>query len=148
MDTLLRSKSCSDPLLGVLPRWSHSVLALFPFLILLLSLAHRKVVQMVLPTKFRREIKGKKRSCNRVEIRASLTVSVPWVPEKTLLKSAKCFEILVSAAGFEPATHALKEYSTIDSRRGKSEHRARDAPVFMRVRIEITLLLQLLYYSC
>jgi len=28
--------------------------------------------------------------------------------ESTLLKFTKCFEIMVSAAGFEPATHALK----------------------------------------
>jgi hypothetical protein len=29
-------------------------------------------------------------------------------PKPTLPKSTKCFEVLVSAAGFEPATHALK----------------------------------------
>jgi hypothetical protein len=42
--------------------------------------------------------------------------------------------ILVSAAGFEPATHALKEYSALDSRSSKSEHKARGSPVFTPVK--------------
>jgi hypothetical protein len=35
--------------------------------------------------------------------------------------------LMVSAAGFEPATHALKEYPAINYRSGKSEYKARDS---------------------
>ena len=33
-------------------------------------------------------------------------------PNRNLLKTDKCFRIMVSAAGFEPATHALKGHPT------------------------------------
>jgi len=45
---------------------------------------------------------------NGVETRVSLALGVRGCPKSALPKSAKYFEILVSAAGFEPATHALK----------------------------------------
>ena len=44
----------------------------------------------------------------RVETNVLLALGVRGCPKPTLPKSAKYFEILVSAAGFEPATHALK----------------------------------------
>ena len=55
-----------------------------------------------------REIEGAERYRNSVETRVSLALGVRGCPKSTLPKSAKYFEILVSAAGFEPATHALK----------------------------------------
>ena len=45
---------------------------------------------------------------NGVETRAPLALGVRGCPNSTLSKAAKYFEILVSAAGLEPATHALK----------------------------------------
>jgi hypothetical protein len=51
-----------------------------------------------------REIESAKRCPNQVE-----TVLGVWgCAKSTLPKSSKYFEILVSAAGLEPATHALK----------------------------------------
>src|SRR5579862_3296353 len=55
-----------------------------------------------------REIEGAGRYRHGVETRVSLALGVWGCPKSTLLKSANCFGILVSAAGFEPATHALK----------------------------------------
>jgi hypothetical protein len=54
------------------------------------------------------EIESKKHYRNRVRTAHSLVLGVRGCPKQTLPKSANCFEILVSAAGFEPATHALK----------------------------------------
>ena len=51
---------------------------------------------------------GEKRRCNCVRTGPSLALGVRGCLKSTLPKSAKYFEILVSAAGFEPATHALK----------------------------------------
>jgi hypothetical protein len=46
------------------------------------------------------------KSCGgKVETTFSIVLGVQGYPNSTLPKSAKCF---VSAAGFEPATHALK----------------------------------------
>ena len=55
-----------------------------------------------------REAESAERYRNGVETRVSLALGVRGCPKPTLPKSARCFEILVSAAGFEPATHALK----------------------------------------
>jgi len=66
--------------------------------------AHRKVVQMVLPAIILREIESAERCPNWVET----VLGVRGCPKSALPKSAKYFEILVSAAGLEPATHALK----------------------------------------
>src|SRR5215831_15767155 len=55
-----------------------------------------------------REVKGTWRYRNGVKTRVLPAVGVRGCPESTLPKSAKCFEVLVSAAGLEPATHALK----------------------------------------
>ena len=55
------------------------------------------------------EIEGARRYRNGVEIRASPALGVRGCPKSALRKLAKDFEILVSTAGFEPATHALKE---------------------------------------
>jgi hypothetical protein len=54
------------------------------------------------------EIEGEGRYRNRVEIRVPLDLGVRGCPNSAVPKSAKSFRILVSAAGFEPATHALK----------------------------------------
>jgi hypothetical protein len=54
------------------------------------------------------EIESKKHYRNPVRTVHSLVLGVRGCPKQTLPKSANCFEILVSAAGFEPATHALK----------------------------------------
>jgi hypothetical protein len=54
------------------------------------------------------EIEGAGRYRNVAESRVSLALGVRGCPKSALPKSANCFEILVSAAGFEPATHALK----------------------------------------
>src|SRR5579872_993862 len=54
------------------------------------------------------ETEGEKRYRNGVEIRVFQALGVWGCPKPTLPKSAKCFRILVSAAGLEPATHALK----------------------------------------
>ena len=51
-----------------------------------------------------REIESTKRCPNWVET----VLGVRGCPNSTLPKSSKYFEILVSAAGLEPATHALK----------------------------------------
>jgi hypothetical protein len=51
---------------------------------------------------------GEKRCCNFLRTGPSLVLGVRGRPKQTLPKSANSFEILVSAAGFEPATHALK----------------------------------------
>ena len=51
-----------------------------------------------------REIESAERCPNGVKA----VQGVRGCPKPTLPKSANCFEILVSAAGFEPATHALK----------------------------------------
>ena len=51
---------------------------------------------------------GEKRYRNCVENGTSIVLGVRGCPKSTLPKSAKCFKVLVSAAGFEPATHALK----------------------------------------
>ena len=45
---------------------------------------------------------------NGVETGVEFALGVRGCPKSTLPKSAKYIEILVSAAGFEPATHALK----------------------------------------
>src|SRR5579862_9695167 len=55
-----------------------------------------------------REIEGAGRYRHGVKTRVSLALGVRGCPKPTLPKSANCFGILVSAAGFEPATHALK----------------------------------------
>jgi integrase len=54
------------------------------------------------------KIEGTERYRDGVETRVSLALGVRGCPKSVLPKSAKYFEILVSAAGFEPATHALK----------------------------------------
>ncbi len=54
------------------------------------------------------ETESEKRSRNPVEKRVLGVLGVRGCLESTLLKFTKCFEIMVSAAGFEPATHALK----------------------------------------
>jgi hypothetical protein len=59
-------------------------------------------------TRISGEIESKKHYRNRVRTVHSLVLGVRGCPKQTLSKSANCFEILVSAAGFEPATHALK----------------------------------------
>lgn len=58
-----------------------------------------------------RAIEGAERYLHGVGTRVWLALGVRGCPKSTLPKSAKCFQILVSAAGLEPATHALKEYS-------------------------------------
>ena len=55
-----------------------------------------------------REAESAERYRNGVETRVSLALGVRGCPKPTLPKSARYFEVLVSAAGFEPATHALK----------------------------------------
>jgi hypothetical protein len=55
-----------------------------------------------------REIEGAGSYRNGVETGVSLALGVRGCPKSALPKSAKYFEILVSAAGLEPATHALK----------------------------------------
>ena len=55
------------------------------------------------------EIEGAGRYRNGVETIVSLALGVRGYPEPSLPRSVKYFEILVSAAGLEPATHALKE---------------------------------------
>ena len=65
--------------------------------------AHRKVVQMVLAAKFC-EKESSERRTNQVET----VLGVRGCLKATLPKSAKYFEVLVSAEGFEPSTHALK----------------------------------------
>jgi hypothetical protein len=54
------------------------------------------------------EIEGSGRYRNGVKSSVSLALGVRGCPKSALPKSTKYFEILVSAAGFEPATHALK----------------------------------------
>jgi hypothetical protein len=54
------------------------------------------------------EVEGAERYRNGVETGLRLALGVRGCPKSTLPKSAKYFEILVSAAGLEPATHALK----------------------------------------
>jgi hypothetical protein len=54
------------------------------------------------------EIEGAGRYRNGVKTRVSLALGVRGCPKSALPKSAKSFRILVSAAGLEPATHALK----------------------------------------
>jgi hypothetical protein len=54
------------------------------------------------------ELEGANGYRNGVETRAPLALGVRGRPNSTLSKAAEYFEILVSAAGFEPATHALK----------------------------------------
>ena len=55
-----------------------------------------------------REVEARERYHNRVQAKTLHALGVRGFPKPTLLKSAKYFEILVSAAGLEPATHALK----------------------------------------
>ena len=55
------------------------------------------------------EVEGAERYRNGVETGLWLTLGVWGCPKSALPKSAKYFEFLVSAAGFEPETHALKE---------------------------------------
>src|SRR4029077_3535537 len=55
-----------------------------------------------------REIEGAGDDRHGVETRVLLALGVRGCPKRTLPKSANCFGILVSAAGLEPATHALK----------------------------------------
>ena len=64
-----------------------------------------------------REAESAERYRNGVETRVSLALGVRGCPKPTLPKSARYFEVLVSAAGFEPATHALKEYPALRSGR-------------------------------
>jgi hypothetical protein len=66
--------------------------------------AHRKAVQMMLPAKFPEKLKARSAAPTGVET----VLGVRGCPNSTLPKSSKYFEILVSAAGLEPATHALK----------------------------------------
>ena len=53
-------------------------------------------------------IEGEKYRRDCIGTTLSIVLGVWGCPKSTLPKLAKCFEILVSAAGFEPATHALK----------------------------------------
>ena len=55
-----------------------------------------------------REIEGAGRYRHGVETSVLPALGVRGCPKPTMPKSANCFGILVSAAGFEPATHALK----------------------------------------
>ena len=55
-----------------------------------------------------REAEGAERYRNSVETRVSPALGVRGCPKSALPKFTKYFEILVSAAGLEPATHALK----------------------------------------
>jgi len=55
-----------------------------------------------------REIEGAGRYRDGVETRVLLGLGVRGCPKRDLSKSPKSFEIMVSAAGLEPATHALK----------------------------------------
>ena len=66
--------------------------------------AHRKAVQMMLPAKFPEKLKARSAAPTGVET----VLGVRGYSNSTLPKSSKYFEILVSAAGLEPATHALK----------------------------------------
>ena len=54
------------------------------------------------------EIESKKHYGNRVRTVHSLVLGVRGCPKQSLPTSANCFRMLVSAAGIEPATHALK----------------------------------------
>jgi hypothetical protein len=58
--------------------------------------------------RIRREVEGEACQGNCLRRGISAALGVRGCPKSTLPKSAKCFGILVSAAGFEPATHALK----------------------------------------
>jgi hypothetical protein len=58
--------------------------------------------------RIRREVEGEACQGNCLRRGISAALGVRGCPKSTLPKSAKCFKILVSAAGFEPATHALK----------------------------------------
>jgi hypothetical protein len=55
-----------------------------------------------------RDLEGEKRGGNRAGLPISNLLGVWGCPKPHLPKSAKSFEVLVSAAGIEPATHALK----------------------------------------
>ena len=57
---------------------------------------------------FSEAIEGEKRYRNCVETGMSVVLGVRGCPKSTLPRFTNCFEIMVSAAGFEPATHALK----------------------------------------
>jgi hypothetical protein len=54
------------------------------------------------------EIEGAERYRNSVETRVSLALGVRGYPKSTLPKTSKYLEIMVSADGLEPSTHALK----------------------------------------
>ena len=57
-----------------------------------------------------------------------------WKNQKGQLSApSNMLNLLVSAAGFEPATHALKEYSTLDSSMRKYGQESRSPPMLMRV---------------
>jgi hypothetical protein len=60
------------------------------------------------PAEISREIEGEKRYHNRVSLRLSGVLGAQGCPVATVATDPKCFGIMVSAAGFEPATHALK----------------------------------------
>ena len=66
----------------------------------------KQVNGMVWVFRWSEEVNGRYR--NRVKTRAPFALGVRGCPNSTLPKSAKYFEIMVSAAGLEPATHALK----------------------------------------
>ena len=55
-----------------------------------------------------RETEGAERYRNSVETRVSLALGVRGCPKSALPKFTKYFEMLVSAEGLEPSTHALK----------------------------------------
>jgi hypothetical protein len=58
-----------------------------------------------------RDLEREKRSRKRAGLLTSNLLGARGCPKRILPKSANCFEILVSAAGFEPATLALKGHS-------------------------------------
>jgi hypothetical protein len=59
------------------------------------------------------EIEGSGCYRNSVETRISLALGVRGCPKSALPKLVTYIEMLVSAAGLEPATHALKEYPAL-----------------------------------
>ncbi len=65
-------------------------------------------MQRLLPSEFPEKLKARSVTRNGVETRVSVALGVGGARNQPCRKSAKYFEILVSAAGLEPATHALK----------------------------------------
>ena len=76
--------------------------------IVLRSVVHKRIHSVQFVQRLVGEVEGENRCGNSLKISGAPALGVRGCPDSTLPKSSMCLEIMVSAAGLEPATHALK----------------------------------------